>query len=149
MILVKQLQSLHAGNGAVPPSMPTCNAAAVKEVLFLQLEGVNRDPALLACLLMIVVGKSSHCLHPCMEGGRDRRAASLTIVVPYEQLAQEPRECGMNGEPGVADVREQPRVRRPLEQAQERLARHAAELVKGPGVGLSHEEIGRASCRER
>ena len=69
-------------------------------------------------------------------------AARLAVVVAGEELAEEPRQRGMDGEPGRAEMGEQAGVPGAFEQAGEMLLAPALQLRQGVFADLAHEAGG-------
>jgi len=110
LVLVKAAQALHARNDRRPPLLPVGKATCVEEVGFLQFQQVNDAPVSANELIVVVGAQCANRLYPGVEGGLGGRAARLTVVVVGEELAEEPRQRRMDGEPGCAQMGEQASV---------------------------------------
>ena len=99
-------------------------------------------PVAFAELRVVVVAQFADGFDPGPEGGGGGRAACLAVVVPGEQLAQEPGQRRVDGVPCAAQVGQQAGVPGPVEHARQVFLGLALEFGQGVVADFAHANEG-------
>ena len=131
LVIVEHSQALHGGDDGPPPAVAAGGAAGVQQVGFLQGEVFDDGPVAFDELVVVVVAQFTDGFDPGAEGGDTGRAAGLAVVVPGEQLAEEPRQGRVDAVPRAAQVGQQAGVSGSVQQAGQVLLRLALQFGQG------------------